>query len=59
MTHETLKQALGTNLEPVVIKTREFEFNGNTRQSLTVKKANGKKLYLVVKYENGRYSETA
>ena len=57
MTFETLKQAMKTNLEPVVVKSTDCEHNGTKRTLLKVRKARGKMTYTVVRYENGRYSE--
>ena len=56
-TFTTLEQSLETNLPVVIVNATEFEHKGNHRQSLTVRKARGKRLYNVVRYENGRYSE--
>jgi hypothetical protein len=56
MTHATLEQALKTKLA-VVISSRIYEHNGEVRSSLKVRKANGKKVFMVVQYASGRYSE--
>ena len=57
MTYETLKQAMKTNLEPVIVKATDYEHNGTKRTQLKVRKARGKMTYSVIRYENGRYSE--
>lgn len=54
-TFETLEQSLETK-KAVIVDATEFDHKGKQRQSLRVKKANGKKIYMVVRYENGRYS---
>jgi len=53
----TIKEAMNTNLDPVVISESEFEYKGVTRKAIKVKKARGKRIYEVVQYENGKYSE--
>ena len=56
MTYSTLEQALKTKLA-IIEATSTFEYKGVIRKSLKVRKSNGKKIYEVVQYENGRYSE--
>jgi len=55
-TFATLEQALKTN-KAVVISMKEYEHKGATRQWIKARKAKGKKVFTVVFYEEGRYSE--
>ena len=55
-TYKTLEQALKTK-KAVVISIEDYEHKGAKRQSIKARKANGKKVYNVVFYEEGRYSE--
>jgi hypothetical protein len=55
-TFETLKQSLETKLEPVIVSSREFVYKGESRKSLHVRKAKGRRTYMVVQYGNGRFS---
>jgi hypothetical protein len=54
-TFNTIEAALKTN-KAIIVKSKNFNFNGLNRVSLTVQKANGKRLYNVVQYENGSFS---
>lgn len=55
--HKTLKQAVKTNLEPVIISVEPYECKGVHRQWIKARKARGKNVYRVVLYENGLYSD--
>lgn len=55
--HETLKQAMKTKLDPVIISVDPYEYKGAHRQAIKARKARGKKVYMVVLYENGLYSD--
>jgi hypothetical protein len=56
MTYETLEQALKTKLA-VIISTESYDHKGNTRNWIKARKANGKKVFSIAQYENGRFSE--
>ena len=55
MTYLTLSSAMKSN-DPVIVSTRDFKANGTDRKMHRVQKANGKKVYMVVEYENGMFS---
>lgn len=55
MTYSTITAAMKSN-NPVIVSTREINVNGNDRKMHRVRKANGKKVYMVVEYENGTFS---
>jgi hypothetical protein len=54
-TFNTIEASLKTN-KAIIVKSKNFNYNGLNRVSLTVQKANGKRLYNVVQYENGSFS---
>ena len=54
--HTSIEQALETNLPAQIISQRSFTHKGNDRVMMTVKKARGKRTYMVVRYENGEFS---
>ena len=56
MTYSTLEQALKTKLA-VITAISTYEHKGAARKSLKVRKSNGKKIFTVIQYENGLYSE--
>ncbi len=56
MTYDTIENALKTNQPAVIIKETPYNHLGNDRLSIKARKAKGKRVYTVVKYENGRYS---
>jgi hypothetical protein len=56
MTYSTLEQALQTNHPAIIVSEKAYTYLGNDRVMMTVKKSRGKKLYFVVKYENGSFS---
>lgn len=56
MTHSTLNQAMKTRHPVIIVSQKEYNYQGNDRVMMTVKKSRGKKLYFVVQYENGSYS---
>jgi len=55
-TFKTLDQAMKTK-KAEILKIEDYEYKGFNRQSITAKKAKGKRSYNVVRYENGLYSE--
>jgi len=56
-TYQTIQESIKTDLPVIIIKEDKYVFNGSKNRSwITVKKANGTKLYKVVRYENGEYS---
>ncbi len=57
MTYETLQQAVGNKTKFEIVKVREYNFKGNTRKSITIKKTRSGKNYCVVQYENGEFSK--
>ena len=52
---KTLEASLKTKLA-VIVKETPYTHKGQDRVSMKVRKANGNKLFSVVKYENGLYS---
>ena len=56
MTYSTINESMKTNNPVTIISEKEFSYKGNDRVMMIVKKANGKKHYSVIKYENGTYS---
>ena len=54
--YTSIEQALKTNHPALIIEEKSFKYNGNDRVKIRARKANGKKDYLVIKYENGNYS---
>jgi len=59
MLHDTLKQAMKTKLDPVIVEIEYFEHKGQKRQQIKAMKAKGKNIFRVVLYENGKYSDAA
>lgn len=56
-TYQTIEQALKTSYPVRIINEHKYVFKGDkNRVWVTAKKANGTKLYKVVRYENGEYS---
>lgn len=53
--YATIDNAMKSS-NPVIVSTREFSHKGNDRKMHRVRKANGKKVYMVVEYENGTFS---
>ena len=58
MTYQTLEQSLKTKAVKV-ISIEDYEHKGHARKSIKVMKANGKKVFRVVQYSNGLFSEAA
>jgi hypothetical protein len=56
MTYQTLEQALKTK-SVKVISVEAYEHNGQARNWIKVMKSNGKKVFRVAQYSNGRFSE--
>ena len=56
MVYNSLEESLNTKVPVVVVTENPFEFNGSKRTSLMVRKGNGKRVFNVCKYENGKYS---
>ena len=56
MTYSTLEQALKTK-SAVIISTESYEHKGETRTAIKARKSNGKKVFRVVQYVSGRFSE--
>jgi hypothetical protein len=56
MTYQTLEQALKTKAVKI-ISVEAYEHNGQARNWIKVMKANGKKVFRVAQYSNGRFSE--
>ena len=54
-TYSTISEAMQSK-NPVIVNTKEVKFNGKDRKWHRVQKANGKKLYMIVEYENGQFS---
>lgn len=55
--YDTIENAMKTNLQATILKVEDYEHKGAQRQSIKAKKAKGKRVYTVIKYENGMYSE--
>lgn len=56
MTYETLSQSLKAK-EAVIISTEAYEHKGEIRTAIKARKSNGKKVFRVVQYVSGRFSE--
>jgi hypothetical protein len=56
--YNTIEQSLNTK-KVNIISVKNVEINGNTPKMISVQKANGKKSFLVVQYENGLYSSAS
>lgn len=54
-TYNTLNESLKTKKSEIV-KVRIANVNGNIRKLITAKKANGKRTYSVIQFENGQFS---
>ncbi len=55
--YDTIENAMKTSLPATILKIEDYEHKGAQRQSIKAKKARGKRVYTVVLYENGMYSE--
>ena len=55
MTYATITEALGTT--PVVLSETTYTHKGAKRTVIKVRKPAGRKVYEVVRYENGVYSD--
>lgn len=55
--YESIKQAMNTKLDPIVLSVEDYEHKGAQRQSIKARKARGKRVYTIIKYETGNYSE--
>lgn len=55
--YDTIENAMKTNLPATILNIENYEHKGVSRQSIKAKKARGKRVYTVIKYENGMYSE--
>lgn len=55
--NDTIEQAMNTKLPAKILSVEDFEHKGAKRQSIKAKKARGKRVYTVIKYETGLYSE--
>lgn len=53
---KSLKEAMQTKLEPVVLSVEEFTHKGVKRLSIKAKKARGQMIYTVIQYETGLFS---
>ena len=56
MTYPTLQQAVGNKTKFEVVKTKDYDFKGNIRTSITIKKTRSGNLFTVVLYETGQFS---
>jgi hypothetical protein len=54
--YTSIEESLKTNHPAVIVSVNMFSHNGATRQRIRARKANGKKEYLIVKYETGLFS---
>lgn len=54
--YNTIEESLKTNHVATIISEKTFNVNGNDRVMIRARKANGKKEYMIVQYENGCFS---
>lgn len=54
-TFNSVEQALGTK-QAVIISEKPYNHKGNDRVIIKARKARGKKVFMVVKYEDGTFS---
>jgi len=54
-TYNTLNESLKTK-KSEILNVRILNVKGNNRKIITAKKANGKRTYSIVQYENGQFS---
>lgn len=55
--YDTIEQAMNTKLPAKILSVENYEHKGEKRQSIKTQKARGKRIYTVIKYETGLYSE--
>jgi len=55
--YDTIENAMKTKLPAKILSVENYEHKGAQRQSIKAKKAKGKRVYTVILYENGMYSE--
>lgn len=55
--YDTIENAMKTNLTAKILKVEDYEHKGMKRQSIKAQKARGKRVYTIIRYENGMYSE--
>ena len=56
MTYETLQAAIGRKTKFEIVKIKPYTTKGHDRKAIYIKKLRSGNTFLVVQYENGRFS---